>query len=180
MKLLIVYATTDGQTAKIAKRLLQMAHDLGHTVALERADGDDPVTPEGFDAAILAGSVHAGRYQEPLVRYARENSSALAAIPSLFLSVSLTAAGKDEEEWDELRACAERFSSETGWTPGRVEHVAGAYRFADYGFFTYWAMRWIARNKGDEVAPKENREFTDWEALETLASEWTAAASAGT
>ncbi|MDJ1009161.1 MAG: flavodoxin domain-containing protein [Paracoccaceae bacterium] len=179
MKLLIVYGTTDGQTAKIAKRILQTAHELGHSVALERADGDDPVAPEGFDAAILAASVHAGRYQEPLAAYARAHKTVLNALPTLFLSVSLTAAGNDADEWEGLRDCVRRFSEETGWTPGRTEHVAGAFKFADYGFFTYWAMRWIARNKGEKVAPRQNKEFTDWEALDALIGEWTAVAGAG-
>lgn len=173
MKLLIVYGTTDGQTAKIAKAMLKTAHGLGHSVALERADGDDPITPTGFDAAILAGSVHAGGYQAPLVTYARENKGALDRMPTLFVSVSLTAAGDDKEDWEGLDECVARFSDRTGWVPGRVEHVAGAFKFGDYGFFTYWAMRWIARQKQQEVGPKEEREYTDWAALERVITEWT-------
>ena len=179
MNLLIVFGTTEGQTAKIAKHVLQTAHGLGHTVALERADADGPVTPEGFDAVVLAGSVHAGRYQKPLEDYARAHAGALSAMPSLFLSVSLTAAGDDEEEWTELVACSERFAEETGWRPGRVEQVAGAFKFAGYGFFTYWAMRWIARQKGQTVGAHETREYTDWEALDRLIGEWTSGCAAG-
>jgi len=179
MKLLIVFGTTDGQTAKIAKHILETAHGLGHSVALERADGDDPVTPEGFDAAVLAGSVHAGQYQKPLAEYARRHADALSAIPTLFLSVSLTAAGDDPEEWKELAACSDRFAEETGWTPDRVEQVAGAFKFTDYGFFTYWAMRWIARQKDQTVGAHENREYTDWDALDRLIGEWTGKLTAG-
>ena len=174
MKLLIVYATTDGQTAKIAKHMLKTAHGLGHSVALERADGVDPLSPEGFDAAILAGSVHAGGYQAPLLEYARTHKKTLAEIPTMFVSVSLTAAGDDRDDWEGLAECVARFSDQSGWVPGRIEHVAGAFKFADYGFFTYWAMRWIARQKDRSVAPGENREYTDWDALERVIEEWTA------
>lgn len=179
MKLLIVYGTTDGQTAKIARRVFDIAHEAGHSVALEHAEGNDPVSPDGFDAAILAGSVHAGHYQKHLAEYARSHAAALNGKPTLFLSVSMTAAGNDRDDWEELRACAKRFGDDTGVAFGRVEHIAGAYKFRDYDFFTYWAMRWIARQKGEEVGRNENREYTDWEALETLIAEWTAEVSAG-
>ena len=179
MKLLVVFGTTDGQTAKIATRVFHKAYELGHSVALEHAAGYDPVTPDGFDAVILAGSIHAGHYQSPLVAYAKANKAALGDIPSLFLSVSLTAAGDDREDWEGLVECVSRFSDETGWIPGRVEHVAGAIRFADYGFFTYWAMRWVARQKHEDVGPNETREYTDWEALDRLVEEWTAEVGAG-
>lgn len=180
MKLLIVYGTTDGQTAKIARHIFERAHGMGHSVALEHAEGHNLVPPEGFDAVIVAGSIHAGGFQPPLVEYAKTHQSTLAKRPTMFLSVSLTAAGDDEHEWEGLRECIARFSDETGWIPGRVEHVAGAFKFADYGFFTYWAMRWIARNKGEDVEPRENREFTDWDALDLLIDEWTAEVAAGT
>lgn len=178
MKLLLVYGTTEGQTAKIAQHVFGIAHQNGHSVALERADGDDPVSPTGFDAAIVAGSIHAGRYQEPLVDYVRTHSDALAAMPTLFLSVSLTAAGDDAEDWEELQACVTRFSEETGWTPDRVEHIAGAFKFTDYGFFTYWAMRWIAKSKGQDVGRHENREYTDWDRLKKIVEDWSATAAA--
>ena len=128
---------------------------------------------------MLAGSVHAGHYQKAacgLRSQARERAVADAPRSSV---VSLTAAGDDAEEWKELAACSDRFAEETGWTPGRVEQVAGAFKFADYGFFTYWAMRWIARQKDQSVAPHENREYTDWKALDRLIGEWTAEVSAG-
>jgi menaquinone-dependent protoporphyrinogen oxidase len=100
-------------------------------------------------------------------------------VPTLFLSVSLSAAGKDAGDWEGLGVCVERFVRETGWTPARVEHVAGAFRFSEYDFFKSWAMRWIAAERDDEVKAGEDKEYTDWEALGALLKDWTAGLAAG-
>lgn len=184
MMLLIAYATTDGQTRKIARFAADRLAGQGHAVELlcvEDAEGRDL---SRFDGAILAGSLHAGGYQKALVRFVTGARPALAAMPTLFLAVSLSAAGGDPEDWTGLRDCLKAFEDQTGWTPGRTEHVAGAFRFSEYDFFRAWAMRWIAGRKGQAVEPGRDREYTDWAALALVLDGWTAgirggAASAG-
>jgi menaquinone-dependent protoporphyrinogen oxidase len=53
-----------------------------------------------------------------------------------------------------------------------VHHVAGAFRFTQYDFFKSLAMRWIAHNKGEEVDPHADKEYTDWDALAALMRRW--------
>lgn len=179
MKILIVYATTEGQTRKVARFVFDRLADAGHAVELVPASDAKGRDGSGFAAAVVAGSVHAGRYQKELVDWARDSAPGLRPLPTMFLSVSLTAAGEDAEDWKGLRACVERFSEETGWTPTRVEHVAGAFRFSEYDFFKSWAMRWIAAQKDESVKPGQDKEYTDWEALGRLLGDWTAGLAAG-
>ena len=87
--------------------------------------------------------------------------------------------GDDTEEWEGARRLFRTVRRGDGLDAGPRRQVAGAFKFADYGFFTYWAMRWIARQKDQSVAPHENREYTDWKALDRLIGEWTAEVSAG-
>jgi menaquinone-dependent protoporphyrinogen oxidase len=179
MKILIVYATTEGQTRKVARHVFHHLAGAGHAVELIAAEEARGLDPAGFDAAVVAGSVHGGRYQKELVAWAKGVAPELARVPTLFLSVSLTAAGKDQQEWEGLSGCVARFAEETGWTPARVEHVAGAFRFSEYDFFKSWAMRWIASQRDETVTAGENREYTDWAALETLLEDWTGGLPAG-
>jgi menaquinone-dependent protoporphyrinogen oxidase len=172
MKILIAYASTEGQTRKIARFCADHLADAGHAVELMRAEDAEGLELGRYNAAILAGSVHIGHYQEALVRFAREAAADLATMPTLFLSVSLAAAGKDAEDWKGLDDCVERFRIATAWKPGRVEHVAGAFRFTEYDFFRAWAMRWIAAQKGQKVNPQEDKEYTDWDALARLMDDW--------
>ncbi len=173
MKILIVYATTEGQTRKIARFAADHLTEAGHSVEMLPAADAADLNIGTFDGAIIAGSIHAGRYQKKLRAFVKQHSAALAELPTMFWSVSLAAAGEDDEDWKGIRACVDRFTEKTGWTPGRVEHVAGAFRFDEYDFFKSWAMRWIAREKG-ETAPAhgENAEHTDWAALKRILEDW--------
>ena len=51
----------------------------------------------------------------------------VSAIPSLFISVSLSAHSKNQDEVDAARDLAQRFAQHTGWQPSRMEvdKVAG-------------------------------------------------------
>ena len=179
MKILIVYATTEGQTRKVARFVFDRLAGAGRSAELIPAAEAQGRDPSGFDGVILAGSVHAGRYQKELAAWARDTAARLGQVPTLFLSVSLTAAGEDAEDWTGLHGCVDRFVEETGWTPSRVEHVAGAFRFSEYDFFKSWAMRWIAAQKDESVRPGEDKEYTDWDALGRVLEDWTAGLAAG-
>jgi menaquinone-dependent protoporphyrinogen oxidase len=177
MKLLIVYGTTEGQTRKIARFAADHLLGRGHSVEVLGAADAEGVVPAAYDGVILAGSIHAGRYQAPLVDFATSHAAALDRIPNLFLSVSLSAAGRDEKDWEGLETVLATFKDDTGWTPKRVEHVAGALRYSHYDFLRYWAMRWIASQRGQTHRGDEDVEFTDWQALSALLDDW--AGSAG-
>jgi menaquinone-dependent protoporphyrinogen oxidase len=166
MKFLILYGTTEGQTRKIAEFAADRLKKQGEYVTLaEAAQAPWDLRPNEFDAAILAASLHAGAYQEPLIKYAQTHQARLNHMPSAFLSVSLSAAGREPDELKGIADCAERFKRETGWTPGEVHHIAGAFRFTEYDFFKRWVMRLIAWEKGVKVGPSQELELTDWDAL---------------
>jgi menaquinone-dependent protoporphyrinogen oxidase len=178
MKILIVYATTEGQTRKIARACADTLVGAGHSVELVEAPGDAGLDVARHDAAILAASVHMGRYQEEMARFAAAHAEDLAARPTLFLAVSLAAAGTDATEHADLDRIAQDFFAKAGWQPTRIAQVAGAFRFTQYDFFKSWAMRWIAAQKGESVDPHADREYTDWTALRALVLDWAAAAEA--
>jgi menaquinone-dependent protoporphyrinogen oxidase len=172
MFLLITYATTDGQTRKIARFAADRLVLQGHSVELLNVEDAEGLDLSRFDAAILAGSLHVGGYQKALSRFASQARAELALMPTLFLAVSLSAAGNDPEDWAGLRKCLADFETETGWTPGRVEHVAGAFKFSGYDFFRAWAMRRIADQKGEVVEAGTDKEYTDWTALGATLDAW--------
>ena len=174
MQLLIAYATTDGQTRKIARFVADRLADAGHAVELLNVVDADGLDLARFDGAVLAGSLHVGGFQKSLRQFVIEAGAALAAMPTLFLAVSLSAAGNDPDDWAGLKDCLAEFQEDSGWTPGQVEHVAGAFRFSGYDFFRAWAMRRIADQKGEAVEPGRDKEYTDWAALALAVDGWIA------
>ena len=181
MRIVIIYATTEGQTRKIAQFAEDTLTETGHEVDLFKAGQTGGVDPARYDAAILAGSLHAGRYQPELHDFARANAAALNGLgQTLFLPVSLSAAGDDADDLEGLERQTKAFLEETGWTPGEIANVAGAFRFSEYDFFKSLAMRWIARSRPEKIDPHTDTEFTDWDALRAVLADWApAVADAG-
>ncbi|MGE4325804.1 MAG: flavodoxin domain-containing protein [Pseudodonghicola sp.] len=173
-RILICYASTEGQTRKICRFAAEQLIAKGLSVEMLPAGDAAEVALAAFDAAILAGSVHLGRLQPELAEFCSEHAGTLNRMPTLLLVVSLAAAGNDPDERAALDRIAAAFASASGWRPGRVEHVAGAFRFGAYGPLRRWAMRWIAWRKGQRIAPGQDREYTDWAALAALLKGWPA------
>ena len=164
MKILIYYGTTEGQTRKIAEFVAKQLS--GDDVRVVDATNVPPTLDlDQFDAAFLAASLHMHKYQSALVEFARDHHSKLNLIPSLFISVSLSAAGDDPEDRKGLALCQQNLKDQTEWTPTQVLDVAGAFRFTKYDFFKSWVMRRIAKEKKVKVNPHEDLELTDWEGL---------------
>lgn len=179
MRVLICYATTDGQTRKVAEYLADLARERGHQVDLFDAN----MAPRGvdlsqFQAAILAGSVHVGRYQTALVHQIRSWRDALSAIPTAFVSVSLSAGSNDPHVRAEIDECAQHMLHEVGLKPTAILHVAGALRFSQYDFFRRWIMRLAARQMDRSIDPGEDMEYADWDAVAKFADRFLAMTSA--
>jgi menaquinone-dependent protoporphyrinogen oxidase len=164
MKILVLYGTTEGQTAKICEFIASRLRFAGDEVTLVDAATAD-VDVQHFQAAIVAGSIHVGMYQKPVVEFVRANVDWLKRMPSAFLSVSLSAVSSDAEEAKSLQTITENFKGYTGWTNADIHHVGGAIRFGEYDFFRRWLMRAIAWEKGLTVTHGQDMELTNWSAL---------------
>jgi menaquinone-dependent protoporphyrinogen oxidase len=172
MRILVLYATTEGQTRKIAHFVAERLEAAGHmAIVVDAADTASGFEIPPVDAAIIAASVHIGRYQTAIEHIVKANLNRLVAMPTAFLSVSLAAAG-DESDRKDIEDCVHRFERDTGWAPGRVEHVAGAFRFTEYDFFKRWAMKYIAARHNQPTDTSRDYELTDWAALERIVDEF--------
>ena len=174
MKLLVAYASTEGQTRKIARHVTDRLADAGHTVEILPLADADGLDPARFDGAVLAASVHAGHYQPALAAFVEAHRGWLAAHPTLFLSVSLCAAGHEAEDWRALDRVAADFADATGWSPGAVMQVAGAYRPSRYDLVRRFVMRRIVAAKDPGADLDAEIEYTDWAALDAGLDHWLA------
>ena len=170
MKLLIVYGTTEGQTAKVVRHMEKKAIALGWDITAYNAI-ENPPSPHGFDLVVLAGSVHMGKYQSALVHYATDNAVALTDKPNAFVSVCMAAAHLDDEAQKEVDGWLAAFEEETGWGPQQVEHVAGALKYVEYNWLKKMVMREIARSTGESTDTSQDHEYTDWNRLDTFMKE---------
>jgi menaquinone-dependent protoporphyrinogen oxidase len=167
----VLYATTEGQTRRIAERLVNVlrAHDLtseAFDVAGPEAAAIDWTAARG---AIVGASLHMQRHQRRAYRFVGEHVDDLRRIPSAFFSVSLSAASWDTEEKAAARRIAEAFPEYQGWNPAMVASFAGRLAYTKYGFFTKRLMQRIARKEGAPVDTSRDYELTNWEKVDRLA-----------
>jgi menaquinone-dependent protoporphyrinogen oxidase len=174
-----VYTTTHGHTGRIAARLAETMAAEGAHVEVVSADEQAMAVVQHADAIVVAGSVHRGAHQHELSEFVRRHRRALQGMPSAFVSVSLTAAEDDDELRAETRRMIDEFVEDTGWTPDVQLAAAGAFQFSKYNPFERLIMRLIARQHDVAIDPHEDRELTDWNAVDSFAREFLTRARRG-
>lgn len=160
----IAYATVEGQSARIADWLVLHARHAG--IDAEAVDlAQRPSPPLDCDRVILVASIHRGRHSQEVRSFVRENRAWLAARPSAFLSVSLSAASEREATREAAEELLEGFLASSGWTPDLALSVAGALAYSKYGFFKRRVLRAIAKAEGGPTETSRDYELTDWGSL---------------
>ncbi|HUJ26626.1 MAG TPA: flavodoxin domain-containing protein [Myxococcales bacterium] len=169
-RIAVIFGTTDGQTAKIARHVVEVLRSEQHVVDLIDTRAPPPSAPlEGVHAAVIAGSVRMGKFQRPLVEFVREHRDALAGMPTAFLPVSISAMRSTPPALREVKKTIERFIKETGLTPGYIQPTAGALVYTRYPFFTKIAMILISKMAGGDTDTSRDYEYTDWNAVSEFA-----------
>ena len=164
MKALVLYATTEGQTHKIARFVADQLKEHGYETAISDLNNAPPA-PNGYDLVIAGASVHIMKYQAAAAHYLKEYATELNQVKSAFLSVSMTAASDNQESWTELERITDHFLKFTGWQPTKVLQVAGALKYTKYDFFKKFVMRMISEKEGRKTDTDHDYEYTDWVAL---------------
>jgi menaquinone-dependent protoporphyrinogen oxidase len=179
-RVLIVYATTEGQTRKIAARVAEYVRARRHQAdVVDSAALPGSLAPAEYQAYILAGSLHQEKHQASLVSFVREHRDTLSARPSAFLSVSMTAAIRDAKHLADAQRCIDQFVEETGWTPTVTEPVAGALLYTRYDWLKRMLMRLISSREGGQTDTSRDWEYTDWAALEAFVDRFLRERAAG-
>ena len=166
----IIYATREGQTEKIARRIVKTLAAQGHAVELFNADEALPPDLERFQVAFVGGPIHAGGYPRSIVRFARAHRELLERIPSAFFSVGLAVASRTSDGRAQTLVLVEKFVKQTGWRPRHVELIAGALPYSKYNFLIRFIMRRIAAKEGGDTDTSRDYEYTDWPAVDRFAS----------
>jgi menaquinone-dependent protoporphyrinogen oxidase len=169
---LIFYATSEGQTRRIAERI---AADIGargfNARAIDVTTADAArVVWDNVRGVVLGASLHAGHHQRAAVEFAKAFRDRLNLYPSAFFSVSLSAASANPEEVATAARLAHELPSQTGWQPTMVECFAGRLAYTRYNWLTRHIMKRIARKEGGPVDTNRDHELTDWNAVARFAT----------
>jgi menaquinone-dependent protoporphyrinogen oxidase len=174
--ILVLYATREGQTRKIAEHVAQYLVARGLDVCLEDVENPiESIDPAHFRAVVLAASIHHGPHAREMVGFVKANREVLARLPTAFLSVSLAAASAEDERqtgakhpWTsaEVAKATQVFLDRTGLRPVRVLPVAGALLYSEYGHLVRFVMQRITQDSERGGSPSHDFEYAAWARLD--------------
>jgi menaquinone-dependent protoporphyrinogen oxidase len=170
-KVLVVYASTHGYTAKIATRIAESMREWGVDVDLRDVEHAGAAEPDEYDVVVVGASLHAEHHQPEIVDWVKARRAALHHLPTVFFSVSLTAAEDSAAARLATQDCVDVFCAETGWTPGRTECIPGALQYREYNVFTRQLMRLLMKRVGHDTDASHDHDYTDWNAVDRLGRE---------
>ena len=170
--ILVVYCSGEGQTAKIAQHIAELAR-----AALMRVELCDVarIAPDRslreFEGIVVGGSIHGGKHAPQLSQFVTDHLQALQSRPSAFFSVSLSAAGDEQQQSDAWRWLNE-FLKDSAWSPARTAIFAGAVLYREYGLIKRMVMKQILKKAGGDTDTTRNFEYTDWDQVEDFAADF--------
>lgn len=167
---LVLYGTTEGQTAKIAQHIADRGRAKGHTVDLiHGAELPEDFALDRYAGVLLGASLHEGHHQRYVRTFVTEHRDALERTKTAFFSVSLSAASAEPESREAARTCMEEFFRETKFRPQRAEIVAGALRYTQYSWWKRALLKQISKHQGGDTDTSRDHEYTDWNAVDRFA-----------
>lgn len=170
MKILILYATVEGHTRKIAETVARQVENAGALVVLSDVGQTAYAEPGTFDGVILCAPIHMGNYPSAFIQFIQNWKGALAAVPTALVTVSLAIASDDAGERKEAERFPKDLAARTGFSLVATHNAAGALKYLEYDFFKRWMMKRIARKEGGPTDTSKDYELTDWAALSRFVS----------
>jgi menaquinone-dependent protoporphyrinogen oxidase len=171
--ILILYGTSEGQTAKIADHIAGVLRDHGHTVeVVDSGQLPEDFEPTEYDAVLVGASIHGGKHQSAVRMFVTTYRGDLTTRPTAFFQVCLTATRPDEEGQAEAAGYVTTFVEDTGWRPDRIAIFGGALRYSEYGFLKRLVLKQIVKDITGDTDTSRDYEYTDWDEVETFAADF--------
>jgi menaquinone-dependent protoporphyrinogen oxidase len=170
---LILYATSEGQTARIAAEMVNTIRDL--SVGATRKDLE---TWPGiydladFDAIIVGASVHFHQYPKEILAWIERHLDIIKSKPSAFYSVSMTGAQESEDGRERMDDYLTNLFEKTHWHPDLTASFAGAMRYSELDGVRQRVGQFVSWRTGGETDISQDTEYTDWDRVRAFSAEF--------
>ena len=169
-RVLVIYGTSYGQTAKIAGRIAQGLQQRGIAVELcDAGTGRPSLATEQYSAILVGSSIIARGHQPSIRKFIEENVGMLNTLPSGFFQVSASAGSGSPHARMAAQRILEEFLAKHGWTPLLSASVAGAINYTRYSLLLKWYMKRASQKNGGSTDTSRDHEYTDWMQVDRFA-----------
>ena len=175
MRALIIYASSEGQTEKIAQYLSEKLGENGipadtYNVVTHSAD---EIAIDSYDTVLIGSPLHYAEYDSRIEWCIRDNVEILNKLPTGFFSISLGIRSQHAADQHEVVKLTEDFLNELGFEPDVTTYFAGALQYSKYGWIKKRIMRWIANKSGENDKDySTDHEYTNWAEVDRFARDF--------
>ena len=159
-KVLILYASVDGQTLKISTFISSQLKENGREVFLYDIHEFNEELSE-FSTIIIGSSIRYGVHHKAIIDFINQHKEALDSHKAAFFSVNLVAR-KSEKNQANTNPYVIKFFKEISWRPPLVEVFAGKLDYEKYPFFARIMIQFIMWMTKGPTNSKTKIEYTDW------------------
>lgn len=167
-RVLVLFATVEGQTRKIAERMAARLRALGHQA--DPLPFSSELNLAEADAVVVGASVHYGSHPGLLLHWIRSNRETLEKRPGAFFSVSLSAQHKPAT----AQKYVEGFLRKARWRPRQSGFFAGALQYRRYPAWKKILVLGFVAMAGGDTDTSRDYEYTDWAAVDAFAERFSA------
>jgi menaquinone-dependent protoporphyrinogen oxidase len=171
VKTLVLYSSCDGQTLKIAKRIVSHLEDTGTITLADLSAKHQWPNPNDYQKVIIGASVRYGKLRPVLYEYIRQFQDALEAKPNAFFLICLSAR-KKEKSTPETNVYMKKFISRSPWDPKLQAVFAGALVYSKYNWWQTRIIQLIMKMTGGSTDSSQDIEFTVWDKVDQFAKKF--------
>jgi len=163
----LLFATTDGQTLKISKKIKIVFDKKNYDIDLINVEDFDG-NISNYNKLIIASSIRYGVHNKKIIKFINTNKEKLDKIKTAFFSVNLVAR-KPEKNQPTTNPYVVKFFQKIDWKPTIIEVFAGMLDYKKYKFFDRKMIQfimWITKGPTDKNVKIE---YTNWDKVEVFA-----------
>ena len=173
-KLLVWYATHEGQTRKILERMVSSYPC--YDVEWCRLDAEPSVALSMYDKVLVGASIRYGHFPKVLDQQVKQHAAELAACHAAFIGVCLTAR-KPEKSEPHTNLYVRKWLARSSWQPKYCAVFAGALRYSRYRWWQSLIIQFIMLLTGGSTDKTQDIEFTDWQRVDGFAKHFLSASA---
>ena len=168
MRVLVVYESKYGQSAKIAQHIAQVVRMRGYRAVACEVGFAREVDLAQQDAVFVVAPVYFSRHPKTIRHVVARRAAHLSAMPSALVSVSGSASSAKPDARAAVRSIADAMCRVARWRPTVIATVGGAIAYPRYNWLLRAVMKRIVASEGGPTDTSRSYETTDWKEVEAV------------
>jgi menaquinone-dependent protoporphyrinogen oxidase len=169
IRILIIYASVDGQTKKISEYIATKRKKTENEIITISIENVESINIDEYDEIVIGAAIRYGKFNKKIYKFIEKNKQLLSSKVNAFFIVNATARkrGKDNPSTNSYAA---KFIKRSQWQPQNIAIFAGRINYSKYNFFDRAMIKFIMKITKGPTEQSTNIEFTNWQKVDEFCS----------